>query len=264
MIDLHCHILTAVDDGAQTVDASIEMAKEAYSEGIRNILLTPHHMDGEYVNHKEEVIKKTYNLQKIFMDNGLDIKLRAGQEVHLNGDLLKSIENNDILFADGDNGKYLMLELPHNEVPRYTFDMIFEIQLKGIVPIIVHPERNKGIQNDPSLLYRLVKQGCLTQITATSYVGGFGKNIQKFTDEIVDAGLGFIFSSDAHNLEGRRFRMSQAYSRLKKKKGSLVVEKYKKNAIDVWNSNSVSITEFRKISKHSTFKSFFNIFKTSR
>lgn len=260
MIDLHCHILTAVDDGSQTIESSIKMAKEAYDEGIKKILLTPHHMDGEYINHKKDIIQKTINFQRILNDNGIGIQVRAGQEVHINGNLLDAIENDDILYADGRGKKYMMLELPHNEVPSYTFDMIFEIVLKGIVPIIVHPERNFGIRNNPDLLYDLVRHGCLTQITATSYLGGFGKEIQRFTNRIIDADLGFMFSSDAHNLSGRRFRMREAYDKLAKNKGLSVSQKYIDNAQKVWDGVSIEIGHISHIEDNYDFKSLIKKF----
>lgn len=255
MIDLHCHILTAVDDGSQTIESSIEMAKEAYREGIDKILVTPHHMDGEYINHKKEIIEKTDNFQKILYDNGINIEIRPGQEVHINGNLLDAIENDDILYTSNQGQRYLMLELPHNEVPKYTSDMIFEIKLNGIIPIIVHPERNLGIMNNPDILYDLVEQGCLTQITATSYVGGFGSKIQKFTEQIIDAKLGFMFSSDAHNLSGRRFRVEEAYTKLSKEKGKVITQAYMDNAQKVWDGKSIDVGEFNHIKNNYNLKS---------
>lgn len=257
MIDLHCHILPAVDDGSKTIDMSLRMAEQAKKEGINKILLTPHHMDGEYVNHKDELLLATQNFQKDLLDNNIDIEVRAGQEVHINGELLSSVENNDILYADND-GKYMMLELPHDGVPEYTENMIFELKVKGITPVIVHPERNHGFQNDPDKLYDLVSQGCLTQLTATSYVGGFGKHIQKFTEQIIDAGLGFTFSSDAHNMSGRRFRMDEAYELLQQKKGNIVSNLFKDNAEKIWNGQDVEIRDISKIRKKGRVKSFFH------
>lgn len=247
MIDLHCHLLPAVDDGAKTISMAIDMAEEAKKEGISEILLTPHHMDGEYINHKNKVIMLTDNLQKIFNDNNIDILIRPGQEVHLTGDLLKAIDNNDILFADGDSKRYVMLEFPHSGIPEYSSDIIFELKIKGICPIIVHPERNHGIQKNPDKLYELVKQGCLTQLTATSFVGGFGKTIQDFTDDIIESGLGFMFASDAHNLKGRRFLMESAFERLERKFGSDKVKEFKRNAELVWDGKDISRGEIKRI-----------------
>ena len=257
MIDLHCHMLPSVDDGAKTISMALDMAREAESEGINNILLTPHHMDGEYINHKEDIEKAVHNLQMTFNDQNLDIQLRPGQEVHINGDLLKAIDEDDVLYADGINKKYMMLEFPHSGVPEYAEDMIFELKVKGIIPVIVHPERNHGIQQNPDILYDLVSQGCLTQITATSYVGGFGSTIQKFTDKIIDAGLGFMFSSDAHNLSGRRFRMKEAFDRLEEQKGKDFALRYERNAEKVWNSETVEIGNIDRVKKENTASKFF-------
>lgn len=247
MIDLHCHMLPAVDDGAKTISMSLDLAKEAEHEGIDKILLTPHHMDGEYINHKEDVEKASNNLQMILKDNNINIELRPGQEVHISGSLLEAVDNGDILFADRLNKKYMMLEFPHSGVPEYAKDMIFELEVKGITPIIVHPERNHGIQKNPDILFDLVNQGCLTQITATSYVGGFGSEIQDFTDRIIDAGLGFMFSSDAHNLSGRRFRMRDAFDRLEREKGREFALQYEDNAEKIWNGEPVKTGHIEKI-----------------
>lgn len=255
MIDLHCHILPAVDDGSKTIDMSLKMAEEAKREGIDKILLTPHHMDGEYVNHKNNILLDVDNFQKDLFDNNIDIRVRAGQEVHINGDLLSNVDSDDILYAD-DDSKYMMLELPHDGVPEYTENMIFELKLKGITPVIVHPERNHGFQNKPDKLYDLVSQGCLTQLTATSYVGDFGKHIQKFTNQIIDAGLGFTFSSDAHNMSGRRFRMQEAYELLTKKKGKKFSDFYKDNARKIWDGEDIEIKGIKKIRKKSFLKFF--------
>ncbi|CAI2647879.1 Tyrosine-protein phosphatase YwqE [Apilactobacillus kunkeei] len=254
MIDLHCHILPCIDDGSNSIDLSIKMAKQAEREGVKKILATPHHMDGEYINHKKNVIRDVKNLQMIFWDNGIDIELRAGQEVHMNGDLLKSIDNDDVLFDDISGVRYMMLEFPHFDIPEYSKDIIFQLKLRGITPIIVHPERNTEFQKRPEKLYDFVSQGCLTQITATSYVGGFGKEIQKFSDKIVEAGLGFMFSSDAHNLEGRRFRMQEAFERLSKKMGDEFMHEYDSNATRVWNGQKVEIGKIHHIKKDGKIK----------
>lgn len=258
MIDLHCHILPAVDDGIQNITDSINMAKDAKKEGINKILLTPHHMDGEYLNHKASVESKTNNLQQILIDNNVNVELRAGQEVHINGDLIEAIESDDILYADGLTKKYMLLEFPHNGIPQYSEKMIFEIIVRGITPIIVHPERNLGFMKNPDLLYEFVKQGCLTQLTATSYLGGFGKKIEKFTEQIIDSGLGFTFSSDAHNFDGRRFRMDEAYSKLERKMGKEFSDEYAQNAENIWNGKDIDVGKIEKISEQGKFASILN------
>lgn len=256
MIDLHCHMLPFVDDGPNTIDLALQMAEEAKKQGIDKILLTPHHMDSEYSNHKKDIENKVNEFQKILYSNDINIEIKAGQEVHINGNLLQSLDEEDILFASP-NQKYLMLELPHSDVPAYTNDLVFELNVRNITPVIVHPERNRGFQNDPDKLYDLVEQGCITQITASSYVGGFGKTVEKFTEQIIDANLGFVFSSDAHNVSGRKFRMDEAFSKLRKEKGLDYVNIYEKNAKSIWQGRTVDNFSVNKVKRKRTIFSFF-------
>ncbi|WP_438830035.1 tyrosine-protein phosphatase [Apilactobacillus timberlakei] len=237
MIDLHSHILPGVDDGSPDLKTSLKLAQIAVNQGIDKMLLTPHHMDGKYINNKKSILAKTASFQSELNSHDIPLEVRAGQEVHLNGNLLTAIEQDNVLFAD-EQHHYMMLELPHNEVPEYTNDMVFELQLKGITPVVVHPERNRGFQKSPDKLYELVDHGCLTQLTASSYLGGFGKKVQKFTNDIIKAKLGFTFASDAHNLAGRNFKMKPAYDLLGKNDYKLSM-KYQQNAQSIWNGKSI-------------------------
>lgn len=172
------------DDGAHTMADALAMAQVAVDNGISHILVTPHHMDGKYTNHKADVIQRTAEFQAALDEAKIDLVVFPGQEAHINGDLMQAIKNDDVLFADKTN-RYLMLELPHSEVPEYTNQMIFESQAAGITPVIVHPERNHGIQKKRELLYDFVASGCLTQITASSYLGVFGDKVADFTQRIM-------------------------------------------------------------------------------
>ncbi len=139
-----------------------------------------------------------------------------------------------------------MLELPHGEVPEYTNQMIFELQAAGITPVIVHPERNHGIQKKHELLYDFVASGCLTQITASSYLGVFGSEVEDFTQRIIDAGLGFVFASDAHNLKGH-FRMQKAFAKLEQHNGAEMVTWMQDNAKKIINSDDLEPSEYHYI-----------------
>ncbi|MDA5387546.1 tyrosine-protein phosphatase [Loigolactobacillus backii] len=248
MIDLHCHILPGVDDGSKTMAQSLAMAQVAVENGITHILVTPHHMDSDYTNHKQKVIKHTVQFQQAIDQAKIPLKVFPGQEVHLTGDLLAALDQDDILFADTGN-RYLMLEFPHQEVPAYAQRMIFDLQARNIIPVIVHPERNQGIQADPTILYDLVASGCLTQLTASSYLGVFGDEIMKFMQQIIDAGLGFVFASDAHNLKGRNFRMKRAFDKLRKENGQELVDTFQNNAKAIINGDLIVPTGFTQVAK---------------
>nr|WP_034527458.1 CpsB/CapC family capsule biosynthesis tyrosine phosphatase [Secundilactobacillus oryzae] len=259
MIDLHSHILPGVDDGSPDMATSLKLAEAAVKQGITHMLLTPHHMDGEFINHKADVIEKTAQFQAELNAHDIPLTVFPGQEVHISGELIQAIDDDDILFADEDN-QYLILELPHNEIPEYTDKLLFELQARGITPVIVHPERNQGFIKHPDKLYQYVEQGCLTQLTTTSYIGGFGPEIQKFTGQIIDSNLGFVFASDAHNFKGRSFKMVQAFELLAETKGKAFAEQYIENAKAILNGDSIIPREIHHVRSQKKRKKFWGLF----
>lgn len=248
MVDLHCHLLPGIDDGSKSMEVSLRLAREATVNGVTHALLTPHHMNGHYVNHKPDVIRRTREFQEQLKRYDIPLKVFPGQEVRINGNLLKALDQDDILFADTGN-KYLMLEFPDDDVPHYTNQMIFDLQQRGIVPVIVHPERNTKIMAQPDLIYRLLEKGCLSQITASSYVGTFGKKVENFSRQLIEAGQGYVFASDAHDLPGRKYEMRQAYEKLGHEFSQKMAEQYQKNARLIINGERVPFNDLSKIVK---------------
>lgn len=229
MIDIHCHILPAVDDGAKHMTESIEMAKAAFEQGITTIVATPHHNDGKYYNKREEILEKVQELNSRLKKEEIDVTILPGQECRISGELIEQYDENEILTLNN-TGKYIFLELPSSQVPLYTEKLIYDLQMKGLVPIIVHPERNAELIETPDKLYQLVKKGACTQITAASVAGKFGKKIKKFSLDLIEANLTHFVASDAHNLQNRTFLMDEAYRIIEKEFGSDVKFMFMENA----------------------------------
>ena len=111
LIDLHSHILPGVDDGAQTIEDSIEMAKKAVSQGITHLMCTPHHNNGKYSNPAQQVITRVNQLQAVLDQEDIPLSFTRRQEVRITGALLEDINNQEILFTDLDN-TYILIEFP--------------------------------------------------------------------------------------------------------------------------------------------------------
>ncbi|MEG0679828.1 MAG: CpsB/CapC family capsule biosynthesis tyrosine phosphatase, partial [Carnobacterium sp.] len=156
MIDLHCHILPGIDDGAKTMEDSLAMAREAVAEGITHILATPHYKNGRWTNEKDSIIQGVAAVQQELNNRVIPLTLFPGQEVHIVGELLEDIAKNKIQFIDEGN-QYLLIEFPTATIPAFTDSLFFNLQKTGVTPIIVHPERNHAILNDPTLLLKLVE-----------------------------------------------------------------------------------------------------------
>ncbi|MEE6637650.1 tyrosine-protein phosphatase [Limosilactobacillus pontis] len=248
MVDLHCHLLPGIDDGSKNMEISLRLAREATENGVTHALLTPHHMNGRYVNHKKDVIRRTKEFQEQIKAHDIPLTVFPGQEIRINGQLLEALDKDDILFADT-AGKYMMLEFPDDDVPNYTSRMIFDIQQRGITPVIVHPERNTKIMAEPDQIYQLLEKGCLSQITASSYVGTFGKKVENFSRQLIEAGQGYVFASDAHDLPGRKYEMCQAFDKLRHEFGQELADQYQQNARSIINGESVPLNNLQSIKK---------------
>lgn len=246
MIDLHCHILPGIDDGAQTIDDSVEMARMAVEQGITHILCTPHHNNGKYDNPAGKVISCVAALQEELLDREIPLTLFEGQEVRIGGELLEQIQNNDLLFVDLDN-RYILIEFPTNEIPAYAESLFIKLLEADRVPIIVHPERNNKFIEDPNKLLPFLEMGVLTQLTAPSYVGVFGSKIKKIAQQMVSHNMVYMMASDAHNVGKRGFFMKKAYDAIAKEMGCDHVAAMQQMAKDVLNGDDVQRPEFQEV-----------------
>lgn len=246
MIDLHSHILPGVDDGAQTLEDSLEMAKKAISQGITHLMCTPHHNNGKYNNPADQIIRDVAALQNELDQRGLDLTLLEGQEVRLTELLLTAIKREEILFTDLDN-TYLLIEFPTNEIPIYAEQMFYRLLNQGHVPVIVHPERNAVFREEPNRLVSFLEMGTLTQLTAPSIVGIFGSEIQKTARLMLEHQMLYMVASDAHNLRHRTFLMKEAYEEIEKIGGREMVAVMQQMAKDLVNGDSVVRPKYRAI-----------------
>lgn len=248
MIDLHCHILPGIDDGAETMEASIAMAEKAISQGITHILCTPHHNNGKYHNPKSDVISLVSSLQSELDQRNLPLTVLEGQEVRITGDLIEDIRNDEILFTDLDD-TYILIEFPTMEVPTYSEQVFFELKSLGKTPVIVHPERNAYFRKDPNNLLPFLEMGCLAQLTAPSYMGVFGKDIQKTAKIMVEYNLVQMVASDAHGVKKRTFYMKEAYEQIAKDFDPSKVALMKQVAKDLINGDQIDYPDFIEIKK---------------
>ncbi|MBY0145129.1 tyrosine-protein phosphatase [Neobacillus niacini] len=228
MIDLHCHILPGIDDGAQSLSDSLNMARKAVEQGIHTIVATPHHMNSKYENPKQSIIERVEELNTILIEEKIHLNVLPGQEVRIHGEMLEGYQAGGILPVN--HTPYVLVEFSSNHVPRYTEKLFYDLQMNGLIPVIVHPERNQEIIERPDILYQLVKKGALTQVTAASISGDFGKKIKNFSLQLIEANLTHFIASDAHNTTKRTFKMREAFGVIEKKYGIDTVYYFDENA----------------------------------
>ena len=202
MYDLHAHILPGVDDGAKTPQDTVDMARVAAENGTITILATPHRKDITENWSVAYIRQLVEDMNSKIADEGIDLTLVLGMENHLDVDLPDEVTNGRALTMNG--SRYILVEMPFFGRPNYVEDVMFRIQVQGLIPVLAHPERIEAFQRDPALLKVFVEGGMLSQVTGGSLLGYFGKHVQRFTRRLMQQGLVHIIASDTHFPGGPR------------------------------------------------------------
>ena len=210
MIDIHNHILPNIDDGASSWEVSLNMCRQAVANGIKTIVATPHILNGVYKNNPQDIEEKVKILNQKIKENNIPLQVLPGSEVHLSADIIEAIKKKEILTLNKSN--YILLEFPHTQIPLHIEEILFQIQIMGITPVISHVERNLKFQQKPALLSQLIQKGALAQITAASLCGFFGPIPKKIAQKFLSEDLVYSIASDAHSdsKESRGSFFSQA------------------------------------------------------
>lgn len=214
LVDIHNHILPGLDDGPESLEKALLLAENAVANGITHVIATPHHLSTKYRNSSLKVKEAIASLYRELSQRNIHLKILPGQEIHLSVNVLEELENDLLTLAN--SGKYLLIELPNSYIPTHTLEVIYKIQLKGYIPIIVHPERNIVLRKNKQLLYEYVCKGALIQITASSLLGLDGRSLKKCTKELIKHNLVHFISSDAHHYLKRPFLLKNAFEYVKK------------------------------------------------
>jgi len=210
-VDIHCHLLPGLDDGASTLDDALAMAEMAVADGIETIVATPHQLGGYSGNSGKMICEAVARFQQALDCRGLPLRVLPGADVRIEPDLVEKIHRGEVLTS-ADRRRHVLLELPHDVY--FPLDrLLAELAEAGLTGILSHPERNLGIQNCPIVLDRLIDQGCLLQITAGSLMGVFGSRSEKLAVSLVERGLAHFISTDAHGTRMRPPVLRAAFDR---------------------------------------------------
>ncbi len=201
MIDLHCHILPGIDDGAPDLATSLQMAKIAVNDGIRTIACTPHIYPGLYENTASGIRAAIASLQQEFDRREIPLHLVEGADAHLDPDLAAGVKQGRVPTLAG--SRYLLLEPPHHVAPPRFEDTVFQLMARGYVPVITHPERLSWLEDHYAEFGRLVEMGAWMQITSGSLTGRFGRGPKYWAEKMLDDGLVHILATDSHHFKVR-------------------------------------------------------------
>ena len=239
MLDIHCHILAWVDDGSENFEMSLNMCKVAELDGIRTIIATPHYISGERGNPKAElIVDMTKELNNQLERQGIYVNILPGMEVYISPDLPELYKNGQILTLN--NSRYMLIELPMNNIPLYTNDVIYSLQMNDMVPVIAHPERNVVLRNKQGKIDELIEKGALMQVNAGSLRGAFGESVQKAAFDMVNKRLIHFIATDAHSDKKRRPELREAYDMIRNMDKDLFL-KVADNSYKILNNKEIQV-----------------------
>jgi protein-tyrosine phosphatase len=211
VIDLHCHILPGLDDGPVSLDQSLAMARAAQDEGILTSVATPHVRD-DYPFELREIAVRTGELRRSLAEARIELRLTTGAEIALSK--LPELDRETLGELCLGAGDYVLVESPYTYATDSLENMLFDLQLVGLHPILAHPERCPSFLTDIDRLTRLVDRGALCSITSASMAGRFGQVIQGFTVAMLTGGLVHNVASDAHDHSYRAPTLRAGFERL--------------------------------------------------
>lgn len=216
MIDIHSHILPAVDDGAQNLEDALELLRLAQDDGVTTQFLTPHMRPPRYTNEAIKIQQAFNEFSDIVASHGLNIKLHLSAEVRVGPEIMPLLQRDDFPWLGLWEGKKaFLLEMPHGQVPIGTINVIKWLLQRDILPVIAHPERNREFQSNIALLQEFIQAGCLVQITASSLTGKFGDKPEAAAIELLENDLVTFMATDSHNSFHRPPDLSLGYERAK-------------------------------------------------
>jgi protein-tyrosine phosphatase len=204
MIDLHCHFLPGIDDGPETLEQALDLARAAVADGVTHSVLTSHVHPGRYPNQRKNLEIAVAAFSAAIAQAGIALNVRMGAEARLCAELIDLLAHQQVPFlGEVDGYQIALLEFPHQLIPVGSVQFIKNLLKLKIRPLIAHPERNKSVINNHLKLTEFVEAGCWLQLTAGSLVGRFGPQAQQTGFKIIDEGWNCLLATDAHNLSSR-------------------------------------------------------------
>ncbi len=195
--DLHLHVIPGIDDGARTLEASLEMLSGLNELGFNSFVATPHLDDHRFTYGRKTVYDGFAALQSGVAAAGLPIELNLGAEYTYGPRFYNAVQGNDALTLAG--SRYVLVELPEPALPANMPDILFNIATAGYYPVLAHPERCKPFHNAPRDLESLATGRALIQVSFRSLAGTFGRSIKKTAWTLVEEGIADLTATDCHH-----------------------------------------------------------------
>ncbi|MBN2492769.1 MAG: hypothetical protein JXQ29_18115 [Planctomycetes bacterium] len=218
MIDLHAHVLPAVDDGPRELDGALALLERLAADGVTDVVATPHMLDGRFDVTPARLRTALAALRAAAQEAAIGVVLHPGAEVVAQAGLEAMVRDGTAVTLAG-GGRYLLVETSFHAVPPELDRLVFALALEGVTAILAHPERILEVQRRPDSLAPRVAAGLLLQVNASSLTGDGGEGPRDAAFALLDRGLVHLVASDAHDVHHRPPRLAAAQALLRARVG---------------------------------------------
>ncbi|PZX94881.1 histidinol phosphatase [Flavobacterium aquariorum] len=195
-VDIHSHLLPGIDDGALTFEQTLELVQALQGFGVSQFITTPHIMYQVWDNTKESVLavkdQTIFKLEK----NEIRVPFRAASEYLIDNQFVKLFQTAELLTLK-DN--YVLVEMSYINAPMQLYNILFDLQVAGYIPVLAHPERYTFYHNNFDEYVKLKRVGCLFQLNLLAVVGYYGEAIAKIAEQLLQKGMYDFVGSDVHH-----------------------------------------------------------------
>lgn len=201
MIDIHSHILPGLDDGAKTMEETLGIVSQLQQSGFKTLIATPHVLEDNFLS-PADILAYTEQVRMRVAEAGIQIEILPGSENYIFPEMAKWVRDGKLMTL-GNTGKYILVELPMLEIPQYTDQVFFELQVNGLTPVLAHPERNRKLVENPERLLEWARKGIFFQMNLRSLDGRYGPQSKGLAEILLDSNLIHFIGSDAHRVSRR-------------------------------------------------------------
>jgi len=198
VVDIHSHLIPAIDDGVKTLDQSIQVIKKFADLGFKKIITTPH-IHPNYPNSTDDIRRGHSLVQDKMAEEDLDFTIEVAAEYFVDDLFMKAIKEGKEILSFGP--KYVLVESSFLNKPLYFESCLFELQSKGYQPVLAHPERYRFLEEEIDWLLELKEMGILFQVTISSFVGFYGKSPEKIAKTLYTKNMIDFLGSDLHTYD---------------------------------------------------------------
>ncbi len=195
--DIHSHFIPGIDDGAQTMEDSLQMITEMHKLGYKKIITSPHTMSDYYRNTSEIILSGRDKVKDELKKAEIGIEFDAVSEYYLDYDLEKKLDDGPLLTF-GNN--YLLFEISYMNPPDNLYHLIFKMQLLGYKPVLAHPERYNFWHNEFNKYESFIDKGVLLQMNINSLTGYYSMSTKKIAEQMIDKNMISFLGTDCHHI----------------------------------------------------------------